>query len=82
MVLTMAAVAANKGISPAKLEVQVKATTEEREGQTCTIFSSSIDLGQGLTDREHKILFNSARHCEVHKLLGSVIEFQEVLAES
>jgi uncharacterized OsmC-like protein len=82
MVLTMAAVAANKGISPDKLEVHTNATTEKSSGETRTIFSSSIDLGQGLTDRERRILLNSARYCEVHKLLSSVIEFKEVLAES
>jgi uncharacterized OsmC-like protein len=80
MVLTMAAVAANKGIQMDKLEAQVDAVTDVTEGGQWTKFSSTIDLGQGLTDRELKILFNSARRCEVHKLLGGQIEFEEKLA--
>lgn len=82
MVLTMAAVAASKGIQPDKLEVQVDAVTDVTEGGQRTRFSSTIDLGQGLSDREVKILFNSARQCEVHKLLGGQIEFEEKLAGS
>jgi uncharacterized OsmC-like protein len=79
MVLTMAAVAANKGIRVEKLEAQVDAMTDVTEGGQRTQFTSTIDLGQGLTDREIKILFNSARRCEVHKLLGGQIEFEEKL---
>ena len=82
MVLTMAAVAANKGIQVDKLEAQVDAVTDVTEGGQQTRFSSTIDLGQGLTDREIKILFNCARRCEVHKLLGGQIEFEERLAGS
>ena len=82
MVLTMAAVAANKGIRVDKLEAQIDAVTDVTEGGQRTKFSSVIDLGQGLTDREIKILSNSARRCEVHKLLGGQIEFEEKLAGS
>jgi uncharacterized OsmC-like protein len=82
MVLTMAAVAANKGIQLEKLEAQVDAVTDVTEGGQRTKFSTIIDLGHGLTDREIRILFNSARRCEVHKLLGGQIEFEEKLAES
>jgi len=82
MVLTMAAVAANKGMQVDKLEAQVDAVTDVTEGGQRTQFSSTIDLGQGLADREIKILFNSARRCEVHKLLGGQIEFEEKLAGS
>jgi uncharacterized OsmC-like protein len=82
MVLTMAAVAANKGIRVEKLEAQVDAVTDVTEGGQRTRFSTIIDLGQGLADREIKILFNSARRCEVHKLLGGQIEFAEKLAEA
>jgi uncharacterized OsmC-like protein len=82
MVLTMAAVAANKGIQVEKLETQVNAVTDVTEGGQRCKFSTVIDLGQGLTDREIKILFNSARRCEVHKLLGGRIEFEEKLAGS
>jgi uncharacterized OsmC-like protein len=79
MVLTMAAVAANKGMQVDKLEAQVDAMTDVTEGGQRTRFTSTIDLGQGLSDREVKILFNSARRCEVHKLLGGQIEFEEKL---
>ena len=82
MVLTMAAVAADKGIRVETLEAQVDAVTDVTEGGQRTRFASTIDLGQGLTDREIKILFNSARQCEVHKLLGGQIEFEEKLAGS
>ena len=82
MVLTMAAVAASKGIQVETLEAWVDAVTDVTEGGERTRFSSTIDLGQGLTDREIKILLNSARRCEVHKLLGGQIEFEEKLAGS
>jgi uncharacterized OsmC-like protein len=82
MVLTMAAVAASKGIQVEKLEAQVDAVTDVIEGGQRTRFSSTIDLGQGLADREIKILFNSARRCEVHRLLRGQIEFEEKLAGS
>jgi len=82
MVLTMAAVAADKGIQVDQLEAQVDAVTDVTAGGQRTKFSSTIDLGQGLTDRQIKILFNSARRCEVHKLLGGQIEFEEKLAGS
>ena len=80
MVLTMAAVAANKGMQIDRLEAQVDAVTDVTEGGQRTKFSTIVDLGHGLTNREIKILFNSARRCEVHKLLGGQIEFEERLA--
>lgn len=79
MVLTMAAVAANKGIALNKLEARVETRIDESGRQQKTTFVTTIDLGSGLTDRERKILFNSARHCEVHKLLRGTIEFRETL---
>jgi uncharacterized OsmC-like protein len=79
MVLTMAAVAANKGMALNKLEVQVETRVEEAGRQQRTTFVTAIDLGSGLTKRERRILFNSARLCEVHKLLRGAIEFRENL---
>jgi len=83
MVLTMAAVAASKGITPDKLQVQVETRIEEETGrEQRTTFVTGIDLGSGLTERGRKILFNSARHCEVHKLLRGSLEFREALVSA
>jgi hypothetical protein len=41
-----------------------------------------VDLGPGLSRREQIILFNSARHCEVHKLLDGEIEVAYELVET
>ena len=79
MVLTMTAVAANKGIALDNLEVQVETRIEEPGPQQKTTFVTIIDLGLGLAERERKILFNSARRCEVHRLLRGSIEFRETL---
>jgi len=79
MVLTIAAVAANKGMTLDKLEVQVETRVEEAGRQQKTTFVTAVDLGLGLTERERRILLNSARLCEVHKLLGGGIEFRENL---
>jgi uncharacterized OsmC-like protein len=79
MVLTMAAVAAKKGMALDKLEVQVETRIEEVGHRQRTNFVSTIDLGSGLNKRERRILFNSARLCEVHKLLRGSTEFREIL---
>lgn len=34
-----------------------------------------MDLGSGLARRERAILFNSARHCDVHKLVTGDMSF-------
>jgi len=79
MALTIAAVAANKGITLNKLEVRLETCEEQVGRQQKTTFVTAVDLGLGLTERERRILFNSARLCEVHKLLGGSIEFRESL---
>jgi len=81
MVLTMAAVAANKGIVLDKLEARVETHIDDSGRQQQTTFVTAIDLGLGLglSKRERRILFNSARHCEVHKLLRGSLEFKETL---
>jgi uncharacterized OsmC-like protein len=73
-VLTVAAVAANKGIEPERIDVQIERQTTEGTAWR-TAFVIHIDLGQGLSRREQIILLNSARHCEVHKLLGGEMSF-------
>lgn len=79
MVLTMAAVADHKGIALSRLVVSVEGRTEFVGRQASTRFVSRLDLGDGLTPREQRILVNSARQCEVHKVLRGEIEFEEYL---
>jgi hypothetical protein len=45
-------------------------------------FTVHIDLGMGLTERERAILLNSARRCDVHKLLNGQMRFAYVMAGS
>jgi hypothetical protein len=80
-VLTIAAVAAHKGIAPQRIEAQVHRRTAE-VAPWQTRFSVEIDLGPGLTRRERVLLFNSARRCEVHKLLEGSLAFDYELADS
>ena len=70
----MAAVADHKKI---KLEtVDVGIAYQLRPGKKwLTSFKIKIDLGDGLTSRERTILFNSARLCEVTKLLDGEKKF-------
>ncbi len=79
MVLTMAAVADHKGISLSRLVVSVEGHTEFVGRQATTRFVSQLDLGNGLTPREQRILVNSARQCEVHKMLRGEMVFEEYL---
>ena len=71
----MAAVAAHKGIEPETLDVQIHRQTVEGAPWQTT-FAIELDLGNGLTRREQAILYNSARRCEVHKLLTGEIGFE------
>ncbi len=81
MVLTMAAVAEHKGIALTRLAASVEGHTELGDRSTTTRFTSTLDLGEGLTPRERRILFNSARRCEVHKMLRGEIAFDERLKD-
>jgi len=81
MVLTMAAVADNKGITLTRLSASVVGRTEFVGRSTVTGFTSNFNLGEGLTLRERRILYNSARQCEVHKMLRGEITFEEHLGE-
>ena len=82
MVLTMAAVADNKGIALTRLAASVEGRTEFIGRRATTQFCSQLDLGEGLTSREQRILYNSARTCEVHKMLHGEITFEEHLEQS
>ncbi|MGD8398110.1 MAG: hypothetical protein PVG11_04580 [Anaerolineae bacterium] len=79
MALTMAAVADNKDIHLTHMSVSLEAQTEFAGRQTATRFVSHLHLDEGLTSREVRILYNAARSCEVHKILGGDIEFEEHL---
>jgi hypothetical protein len=81
-VLTIAAVADAKGIVLEHLSARVEMQVEQAPGRpACTHFVSDILLGSALSTRERTILFNSARRCEVHKLLQGEIAFEERLLE-
>jgi len=56
-----------------KLETKVLCITGDRISLSAR-FIIEIDLGTGLTQREQTILLNSARNCEVSKLLTGNIE--------
>lgn len=79
MVLTMAAVAANKGMALATLGAAVEGRTEFVGRDARTRFVTHLKLDEGLTSREVAILYNAARTCEVHKMLRGEIEFEEHL---
>jgi hypothetical protein len=74
-VLTLSAVADNKKIIMQKLDVQVGCITGNGTSPS-TRFEISIDAGDGLTHRERAILFNSARTCEVGKILSGPIDIE------
>lgn len=80
MVLTMAAVAGYKGIALRKAEVRIEPHVVEGTRWQSTL-RIGIDLGEGLSRREQKILFNSARLCEVHKILTGDLRFEYRLLE-
>jgi len=73
-VLTLSAVADHKGIALEKLEVKIGCRSENGVSQS-TRFKIRIDADDGLTQRERAILFNSARNCEVSKILAGKINF-------
>ena len=70
----MAAVADNKQIDLANAAVHIEHRISEGKPWV-TEFGIHIDLGDGLTEREQKILFNSARHGDVHKMLSGEFAF-------
>lgn len=47
--------------------------------RTRTGFSSRIEIEGDLTRRERTMLLNSARHCDVHKILRGQIVMQDEL---
>lgn len=78
--LTISAVAENKKISLDGLEVQISIdSTQPKDVETK--FFIEIDLRGELSQREEVLLFNSARRCDVSKLLSGKIGFQYKLIE-
>jgi len=79
MVLTMAAVAAAKGMMPpAGFQVSVHMAAFVNEGDGAS-FESEISLNASYSERERRILFNSARSCELHHILRGPVTFRESL---
>ncbi len=72
--LTLAAVAAYKGIEVGGLETEVEIEPLEEGGRVNAV----IRLREGLTKREEKILLNSARYCEVGKFLEGPVSLEIV----
>ena len=79
--LTLAAVAAHKGIAPEKINVEIQRLTNTEGPGWDTSFAVRLDLGHGLTRRERAIMIGSARHCEVHKLLTGPLRFDYCWAD-
>ncbi|MGQ9518327.1 MAG: OsmC family protein [Anaerolineae bacterium] len=78
MVLTMAAVAAAKGMPALGFSVEVRMQTAP-DGRGGAVFENTIHLPSGYSPREQRILYNSARTCEVHHLLRGPLCFREEL---
>lgn len=72
--MTLAAVAGNKKIRLEKLDVQIQYDIKPQK-PWYTAFRIAIDPGPGLSRREKSILLNSARWCEVSKLLAGEFSF-------
>ena len=78
MVLTMAAVAAAKEMPAHGFTVSVRLAPYIDNGSGAR-FESAIHLSERYTVREQKLLYGSARSCEVHHLLRGPIEFNHSL---
>jgi hypothetical protein len=77
----MAAVADNKKIRLNGVDIQIAHQIQEGKPWV-TSFKIKIDPGNNLTRREQTILFNSARLCEVHKLLIGEFTFDYELVSN
>ena len=78
--LTISAVAEHKGIKLKDVEVRIQRESDNNNGGR-TSFYIEIDLMGELDDREKVLLFNSARKCDVTKILAGDIGFQYKLLE-
>lgn len=81
--LTLAAVAANKGIQLTRLEVHTLFDTAATPGnRSVTRFENRIVVEGKLDARERAILFNSARTCDVTKILSGDVTVEDTLLVS
>ena len=79
IVLTLSAVADHKKMAMEKLKVQIGCMTADGFSSS-THFTIEIDFGGGLTQREAAILLNSARSCEVSKIMAGKVDFNYLLS--
>ena len=80
MVLTMAAVAAAKDMPAHGFSVSVRLKSNGNANGKGGILESEVHLSEYFTSREQRILYNSARSCEVHHLLQGPLEFRDTLS--
>lgn len=73
--MTLAAVAAKKEITLGKLESRVQFRSPERSSGPIEFFVA-IHISGDLTERERKILFHSARSCEIGKMFNEKVDIQ------
>lgn len=78
IVLTLDAVAKNKGIVLAGVEVRLGYHTD---GNGQTEFQVVLQLDADLSERERKILYQSAKLCEVGKVLKSDVAIDYRICE-
>ena len=78
--LTISAVAEYKKIQINEIQVRINRITDESIS-ILTSFNVFIRLDGDFTDREKILLFNSARKCEVNKLLNGDFDFNYRLIE-
>ncbi len=78
--LTLAAVAAHKCMTIDRLAVVTTFDLALTPGVGAhTHFASRIEIDGRLDERERTILLNSARHCDVHKILAGQMSFEDEL---
>jgi uncharacterized OsmC-like protein len=77
--LTLDAVAKNKGIALADFEARLDYHTD---GNGQTEFEVILQLDAGLSERERKILYQSAKLCEVGKILKSDVSIDYRICDS
>ncbi len=79
IMLTLNAVAEHKEIELGESDVRIDYVTAKNGG---TRFLVDLNLDDRLTDRERKILFHSARICDVGKVLKSDVDIDYRLLEN